>query len=87
MAVTEVDADERAGGLVERDQHGRAAALRAARRRGDLALDDEPGGLEIGHEARDGGAAEARPAGDVGTADRAPLAQGVDDAQPVALTQ
>ena len=87
VAVAEVDAEERAGGLVERDEHRRPPALGAARRRRDLALDDQALGLQVGDEARDGRAAQTGLARDVGTADRPALAEGVDHAQAVALAQ
>jgi len=44
-------------------------------------------GLQIGDETRHRRAAEAGLAGDVGTADRTPLTEGVDHAQAIALAQ
>ena len=86
--VAEVEPDDGSGRAVERDQHGRAAALRA--RRGDAvgrALDDHPRGLEVADEARHGRATQARLTGDIGAADGPTRAQRVDDAQTVALAE
>src|SRR4051795_2830765 len=87
VTVAEVDADERPRRLIERDEDRRPAALRAPRRRRALALDDQAGGLQVGDETGDRGAAEAGLAGDVGTADRPAVAESVHHAQAVALAQ
>jgi hypothetical protein len=50
-------------------------------------LDHEPVGLQLGDEARDGRAREARAAGDLGARDQALVAQGVDHAQAVETAQ
>ena len=68
VTVAEVDPQERPGGAVQREQHRRPAALGAAGGEVDLALDDQPARLEVGHEARDRGPRKARLPGDLGPA-------------------
>ena len=87
VAVAEVDAERRAGGRVERQQDRRAAALLAVRGAGLLPLDDEPVGLQLADEARDGRAREAGAARDLGAADRPVLAQRVDHAPAIEPAQ
>ena len=81
--MAEVDADRRARGGVEGEQDRRAAALGAVGRAGLGALDHEPVGLQVGDEAGDRGAAEARAARDVGARDLSLVAQRADHAQAI----
>ena len=69
------------------EQDRRASALLAVRRARLLALDDEPVGLQLGDEARDGRAGEAGAARDLGAADHAVLAQRVDHAPTIEPAQ
>ena len=62
---------------------GGPAALRAVRGARLRALDHEPVGLQVGDEAGDGGAAQARAASDLGARDLAFLTQRADDPQAI----
>src|SRR4051794_29741779 len=73
VAVSEVDADDRAGGAIEREQHRRPAdALVVAVALG-RALDEQARALQVAYEARDGRARESRGARDVRSAGHAAL--------------
>ena len=81
--MAEVDADGGARGGVEGEQDRRPAALGAVGRAGLGTLDHQAVGLQVGDEARDGGAREARAARDVGAGDVALVAQRADYAQAI----
>ena len=88
MVVAEVDAEQRARGGVEGEEHRQAAALAAV---GDtvelLALAHQARGLEVGDEARDGRPAEPRGARDVRPRHGSAGAERVDHAEAIALAE
>ena len=88
--MAEVDPEHEARGAIERQQRRRAALLGGpvpARGASIRVLDDQAAGLEVGDERRDGGAREAREAGELGAARTAAAAQGVDELAAVALPE
>jgi hypothetical protein len=76
--VAEVDADDRAGRAVQRQQRRRATGGHAGRRVGVRVLHDEAVGLQVGDEARHRGARQPGDARDLGAAGRSAFAQGLN---------
>ena len=87
--VIEIDADDDPGRRLEPQQHRRPAHGRRPHlaRLAAVALSDEAPVMEVRHQRRDGRPRHAGDPGDVGPAEGAVAAQGVDDAKPVQLPQ
>jgi hypothetical protein len=85
--VIELDADHCAGPGIQRQHQRRPAARGSARGLHVLALDHEPGSLELTDERRDRRAREARCRRDLRTAYRAALAHDFEHLESVQLAQ
>jgi hypothetical protein len=86
VAVAEVDADDRARGRRQRDQHGWAAYLRALLLVG-LALDDQAGSLEVCDEARHGRPGQTGDSRDLCATGDAAAPEHLDHQAPVGVAQ